>query len=71
MEQISFLEKMRGENEEKKLGLPRDQALVCFLPHFLLLQDQTPYKKRLEKVQGNRSKPNLISYDFDFLGEKS
>ena len=43
------------EKREKKLGFGRDQTLVGFGSHFFLLKDQTPYKKRLEEVQGNRS----------------
>ena len=58
------------ETREKKLGFGRDQTLVGFGSHFFLLKDQTPYKKRLEEVQGNRSNPNLIFYDLDFW-EKS
>ena len=58
------------EKREKKLGFGRDQTLVGFGSHFFLLKDQTPYKKRLEEVQGNRSNPNLIFYDLDFW-EKS
>ena len=58
------------EKREKKLGFGRDQTLVGLGSHFSLLKDQTPYKKRLDEVQGNRSNPNLIFYDLDFW-EKS
>ena len=54
------------EKREKKLGLGRDQTLVGFGSRFFLLKDQAPYNKRLEEVQGNRSNPNLIFFDFDF-----
>ena len=54
------------EKREKKLGSGRDQTLVGFGSRFFLLKDQTPYKKRLEDVQGNRSNTNLIFYDLDF-----
>ena len=63
---------LREEEEKrgKKLGFGRDQTLVGFGSHFFLLKDRTPYKKRLEEVQGNRSNPNLIFHNLDFW-EKS
>ena len=54
------------EKREKKLGFGRDKTLVGFGSHFFLLKYKTPYKKRLDEVQGNRSNPNLIFYDLDF-----
>ena len=62
-----------GEEErrkrEKELGFARDQVLVGFAPHFLLLRDQATYKRRFEEIQGNKSNPNFILFYLDF-GEK-
>ena len=54
------------EKREKKLGLGRDQTLVGFGSVSSSSKTKAPYKKRLEEVQGNRSNPNLIFFDFDF-----
>ena len=62
-----------GEEErrkrEKELGFPRDQVLVGFASHSLLLRDQATYKKRFEEVQGDKLNPNFIPFELDF-GEK-
>ena len=52
-----------GEEErrkrEKELGFARDQVLVGFAPHFLLLRDQATYKRRFEEIQGAGEDNNL------------
>ena len=59
-----------GEEErrkrEKEIGFARDQVLVGFAPHFLLLRDQATYTKRFIEIQGNKSNPNFIPFDLDF-----
>ena len=63
-----------GEEErrkrEKELGFARDQVLVGFAPHFLLLRDLTTWKRRFEEAKIRKSNPNLIFCDFRF-GEKA
>ena len=53
-----------GEEErrkrEKELGFARDQVLVGFASHFLLLRDLTAWKRRFEKAKVRKSNPNLI-----------
>ena len=57
-DQISFLRKKRGEKGRKSRVCKEG---VGFASHFLLLRDQTPYKKRFEEVQGKKNQnPNLI-----------
>ena len=45
---------------EKELGFARDQVLVGFAPHFLLLGDLTTGKRRFEEAKVRKSNPNLI-----------
>ena len=47
----------------------RDQVLVGFDSHFLLLRDQETYKRRFREIQGKKSNPNFIFCDFDFEGK--
>ena len=64
-----------GEEErrkrEKELGFARDQVLVGFAPHFLLLRDQTTWKRRFEEAKVRKSNPNLILFVIFDLGKSS
>ena len=42
----------REEKREKKSRVLQGVAFVGFASHFLLLSDQTTYKKSFEEVQG-------------------
>ena len=60
----------REEKREKKARVARDQVLVGFAPHFLLLRDQTTWKRRFEEAKVRKS--NLTSSFCDFrFGEKA
>ena len=48
------------EKRETKARVARDQVLVGFAPHFLLLIDQTTWKRRFEEDKVRKSNPNLI-----------
>ena len=61
-EQIPFLkEKWEKKKKGEKLGFARRSGLGWLASLFLLLRDQTTYKKRFEEVQGKKNQnPNLI-----------
>ena len=52
-----------GEKERRKgresYGLGEDQVLGGISSHFLLLRDQTTYKRRFEEIQGMNTNPNF------------
>ena len=50
----------REEKREKKSRVARDQVLDDFAPQFLLLRDQTTWKRRFEEAKVRKSNPNLI-----------
>ena len=59
LEQTRFWERKRGEKEEKRLGLGKDQVLCGISSHLLLLKDQATYKRRFEEIQGMNTNPNF------------
>ena len=62
--------RIREEKREKKARVARDQVLVGFAPHFLLLRDQTTWKRRFEEAKVRKSNPNLIFFLIFDLGKK-
>ena len=60
-EQIPFLKEKGEKKKREKLGFARRSGLGWLASLFLLLRDQTTYKKRFEEVQGKKNQnPNLI-----------
>ena len=49
-----FLERKRGKKGGKSKGKERGQVFGGNLSHFLLLRDQTTYKRRFEEIQGKK-----------------
>ena len=55
-----FWRRREEKKGERELGFARDQVLVSFASHFLLLRDLTTWKRRFEEAKVRKTNPNLI-----------
>ena len=54
----------------EKLGFARRSDFGGIVSHFLLLRDQTTWKRRFKETKVRKQNPNFIFFFFFELGEK-